>query len=100
MATPGRGPLRLSEETQASAGVMQVPKNDILIVTGTTQIDTIPPPFGGFVYGLSIILIPKDGSVVLSAAGNIAVGITAVQNRSVHLTWSKSQQKWFINSGV
>jgi hypothetical protein len=79
---------------------MQVPKNDLIIVTGTTQIDTIPPPFGGFVYGLRITLIPISGGVVLSTAGNILVGITMAINRACDLLWSKSQQKWFIENGV
>lgn len=97
---PGRGPARLSEETQASADPMLVPKNDLVIVTGTTQINTIPPPFGGFVYGLMITLLPISGSVVLGTSGNILVGITMAQNRATTLFWSKSQQKWFIDNGV
>jgi hypothetical protein len=92
---------RLSEEIQASAATMQSPRSDILIVTGNTQIDTIPPPFGGQVYGIQLILWPiTAGNLVLSAAGNILLGITVLTNRPVWLVWSKSQQKWAINSGV
>ena len=96
---PGRGSCRLSEEIQASAATLALPKSDLIILTGTTQVDTIPVPFGGQ-FSCRITLWPKDGSVVLSTAGNILVGITAVINRSVDLIWSKSQQKWAIESGV
>ena len=98
MSSPGRGPLRLSEETQASADPLVVPKNDIILLTGNTTINTIPPPFGGFVYGLVIYLIPTGANITLGAAGNILVGGTATQNKATMLVWSKSQQKWFINA--
>lgn len=96
---PGRV-ARLSEETQASAASIGPVKSDIVKVTGTTQIDTILPAFGGYTYGQEIKLIPVDGSVVLSTAGNILVGITAAQNRAVFMVWVVSLQKWVINSGV
>lgn len=96
---PGRV-ARLSEETQASAATIGPVKSDIVKVTGTTQIDTITPTFGGRVWGQQIILIPTDGNVILSAAGNINVGITAAQNRGVWLAFVPSLAKWIINSGV
>jgi hypothetical protein len=97
---PGRI-ARLSEETQASATAIGPVKSDIVKITGTTQIDTIAPaPAGGYTWGQLIILIPVDGSVILGTGGNILVGITAVINRAVFLTWVVSLQKWVINSGV
>jgi len=97
---PGKGPARLSEEVQASAATIGPVKSDICKVTGTTQIDTILPMFGGRVWGQMIILIPTDGAVILSAAGNILVGITMAQNRAVPLFWSVSLAKWVIDNGV
>jgi|SRR5215831_21398160 len=99
MASPGRGALRLSEEAQASQSVLNPVKNDIVKISGTTQIDTIPPPFGGQ-FGCQIQLVPTDGTVTLSTAGNILVGITMAQNRCTQLTWLKSLQKWTIDNGV
>lgn len=99
MAVPGRGPSRYSEETQASAATLAKPNSDIVKLTGTTQIDTIPAPFGGQ-FGTRITLVPVDGTVVLSTAGNILVGITMAQNRATDLTWVKSLAKWTIESGV
>ena|SRR5215471_9308271 len=99
MAVPGKGPSRYSEETQASAATLARPSSDIVKITGTTQIDTIPPPFGGQ-FGCRITIICVDGNVVLSTAGNMLVGITAAQNRATDLQWVKSLQKWAIESGV
>jgi hypothetical protein len=96
---PGRGSCRLSEETQASAATLAKPNSDVIKLTGTTQIDTIPPPFGGQ-FACLIQLIPVDGTVVLSTAGNILVGITMAQNRATMLTWLKSTSKWYIDNGV
>ncbi len=88
---------KLSESTVASAATIEA-KSDVLLVTGTTQVDTIIPRTGGF--GQFLILIPTAGSVVLSTSGNILIGITAVINRAVHLNFVKSTGKWYINSGV
>ena len=89
---------KLSESTVASAATIDA-KSDVVLVTGTTQIDTIIPHFGGG-FGGYLILIPTAGSVILSTAGNILIGITAVINRAVHLNYVKSTGKWYINSGV
>lgn len=89
---------KLSESTVASAATIDA-KSDVVLVTGTTQVDTIIPHYGGG-FGGFLILIPVDGSVVLSTAGNILVGITAVINRAVHLNYVKSTDSWYINSGV
>jgi len=96
---PGRGPARLSTETQASTATLAQPKSDVVVITGTTQIDTIPPPFGGQ-FNVMITLIPTDGSVVLSTAGNILIGITMAQNRSVRLNYRPATSKWYIENGV
>jgi len=89
---------KLSESVVASAAQIFA-KTDIVRVTGTTQVDTIvPAPQGGFCSFL--VLIPTDGSVVLSTAGNILIGITAVINRAVFMVFSKATGKWYINSGV
>lgn len=97
---PGRI-ARLSEETQASAATIGPVKSDIVLVTGTTAIDTITPFAGGRVWGQMIILIPTNAAgVTLSASGNILVGIAAAQNRAVFMAYVPSLAKWVINSGV
>jgi hypothetical protein len=88
---------KVSETTVASAATIFA-KSDVVKVTGTTQIDTILGNTGGF--GQFLVLIPVDGSVILSTAGNILIGITAVVNRAVFMVFLKSTGKWYINSGV
>ena len=88
---------KLSEAIVASAATIVV-KTDIVSVTGSTQIDTILAPLMGS--NVFLVLVPVDGSVVLSTAGNILVGITAVINRAVFMVWNKRVGKWYINSGV
>jgi len=90
---------KLSETTVASATSI-VAKSDIVLVTGTTAIATIVPNFGGG-FGGFLVLIPTNAAgVTLNTAGNILVGIAAVQNRAVFMTFVKSLGKWVINSGV
>lgn len=91
---------KVSESIQASAAVIDA-NADVVKLTGTTQVDTIRPMGAGRSgKGQFLILIPVDGSVVLSTAGNILVGITAVVNRAVFMVFSNASNKWFINSGV
>lgn len=89
---------KFSEVTVASAASIDA-KADIVKVTGTTQINTIIPSFGGG-FGGQIVLVPVDGAVILGTSGNILVGITAAVNRAVVLTYLRSTAKWYINSGV
>lgn len=96
---PGRGSTRLSTETQASATTMAQPKSDLVVVTGNTQIETIPPPFGGQ-FVCEITLIPTDGAVTLGTSGNILVGIAMAQNRAVRLVYRPTTSKWYIENGV
>ena len=89
---------KLSETTVASAAIIDA-KSDIINVTGAVAINTINPKFGGGFSGFCV-LIPVTGPITLGTTGNIAVGIAAVVNRAVWLVYSRSQGKWFINSGV
>jgi len=85
---------KLSEQTVASADTITA-KADILYVTGAVQVNTIRPGLG-IAQSQFLLLVATDGAVVLGATGNILVGISASQNRSVLLTWSKKLQKWII----
>jgi hypothetical protein len=88
----------MSEVTVASADTITA-KADVLNVTGAVPINTIRPGLGTAVSQF-LILNPVSGALTLGTTGNILVGIAAVQNRPVFLVWSKSAQKWLINSGV
>lgn len=89
---PGRT-TKLAEQTLASAATIY-PKADLVILTGTTGVDTIVPSFGGGFSGICI-LAPKDGAVALSATGNIAKAMTIPQNQSCVLVYSKTTGKWY-----
>lgn len=87
---------RCTEETVASATSI-IADSDVIRLTGSTAVQTILPRSG---FSQSLVLIPVDGTVVLGTSGNILVGISAVINRAVHMTFVKSMNKWVINSGV
>lgn len=89
---------KLSEGTVASAATIDA-KTDIVKVTGSTQVNTINPNYGGGFSGL-VILIPVDGALTLGTSGNILAGLAAVQNRAVFMVYVRSLAKWVINSGV
>jgi len=93
---PGRV-SKLSEEVVASASSIVV-HSDLVRITGSTTINTIDVPDGGF--SKTITLVPVDGAVALGTSGNILVGITMAQNRAVTLTYSKLAGKWYIENGV
>lgn len=93
------GLVSKSSETTVASAASIVAKSDVVLVTGTTQINTILPSFGGF--GGFLVLVPTNAAgVTLGTSGNILVGIAAVQNRAVYLMFVKSLGKWVINSGV
>jgi hypothetical protein len=89
---------KMSEATVASAGTITA-KADIVYVTGAVAVQTIIPGLGTM-QSQFLVLVPTDGALTIGAAGNILVGIAAVQNRAVFMVWSKKLQKWIINSGV
>jgi hypothetical protein len=89
---------RLTESTIASAATITA-KTDIVNVTGSTQVNTINPGLGAN-FPQMLILNPVSGALTLGTSGNIAVGVALVQNRPSVLVWSKSAQKWLIESGV
>ena len=89
---------KLSQTTTASAATINA-KTDVILVTGSTQINTITPNFGGG-FGGFVILIPTDGAVTLGTSGNIMVGIAMAQNRAVTLVFVRSTGKWYIDNGV
>jgi len=89
---------KLSESKVASGSTIQA-KTDVILVTGSTTINTITPNFGGG-FGGFCILIPTDGAVTLGTSGNILAGIAMAQNRAVWMVFVRSLGKWVIESGV
>jgi hypothetical protein len=89
---------KLSEETIASAATITA-KTDLVRVTGSTQVDTIRPNFGGGFSGI-LFFVPVDGNVTISTTGNVLGGgsITALQNKVTVLVFSKTAGKWYTHA--
>lgn len=88
---PGRT-SKLTEEVVASAATI-VARTDIVRLTGTVDIATILPNFGGGFSGI-LVLIPTAGAVTLLDSGNIAVTVVMADLRTTVLVYSKSSGKW------
>ena len=83
---------KLTESTVASAATIDA-RTDIVHVTGSTSIVNINPSFGGGFGGI-LIVVPTDGAVATTAAGNIAVAVTMPQNRATLFVYSLTLGKW------
>jgi hypothetical protein len=86
---------KLSEELLASATSIS-PKKDLVRLTGTTAVATIVPSFGGGFSGI-LFVVPLDGVVATTTAGNIAVVVSMPQNKVTALVYSKATAKWYPN---
>lgn len=84
---------KLSEEVVASTTTI-VQRTDLLRVTGTTSIATIRPNLGGGFSGICFI-VPVDGTVATTTAGNIALVVSMVVNQVCVLVYSKVAGKWY-----
>lgn len=86
---------RLTYGTRASATSIDGDR-DVLLVTGTTAIATIVPKLMNKAgAGMMIFLIPVDGAVATTTAGNIAVVQSMIQNKATCLIWHPSTAKWY-----
>lgn len=83
---------KLSEETLASATSIN-PTKDLVLLTGTTAVATITPHFGGGFSGV-LFIVPIDGNVATTTAGNISVVVTMPQDRVTVLVYSKTEGTW------
>ena len=84
---------KISEEELASAATIY-PKADMVKLTGSTDLATIVPSYGGGFSGI-LILVPTDGTLGLLTTGNIAVAVTMPQNRATILAYSKEDAVWY-----
>lgn len=84
---------RLTEKTVASTTSIEQDA-DLLRITGSTEIATITPSPGFLGFSGICIIFPTDGTLGLLTTGNIAVAVTAAQNRATVLVWSRTAQKW------
>lgn len=83
---------KLSEQLVASTTSLEV-TTDVLYVSGTTNIATLVPHFGGGFSGL-VIIVPTTGNIATVTTGNILVAVTMPQNRATVLVYSKMNGTW------
>ncbi len=83
---------RISEAIVASATSI-IQHSDMILLSGSTAIATIQPSMEGF-SGICVI-VPTDGTVATTTAGNIAIVVTMPQNRATVFTYSKMNAKWY-----
>lgn len=84
---------KLSESTLASAATID-PKSDLVFLTGTTDIATITPHFGGGFSGI-VFLCPVESELATLTTGNIAVAYPLLQDTIQILCYSKARDKWY-----
>jgi len=86
---------RLSQTTLASTTEIQA-KADLIKLTGTTAVATIVPKLPSpTVQAQLLFVIPLDGSVATTTAGNIAVVQTMIQNKVSVLIWDPVTALWY-----
>jgi hypothetical protein len=80
----------LASTTEIKASV------DLIKLTGTTAVATIIPALPSpTVQAQLLFVIPLDGSVATTTAGNIAVVQTMIQNKVTVLCWDPVTAKWY-----
>lgn len=84
---------KISETVQASAATI-VAKTDLIRLSGSTDIATITPNYGGGFSGV-LFLVPTAGTLGLLTTGNIAIAVTMPQDRVTVLVYSKAADKWY-----
>lgn len=89
---------RLSFNTQATASEIQG-NVDVVLLTGTEDIDTIVPRVSGV--GAQLIhLIATGGAVALTTDGNISAAETIPDEKCIALVYHPSTGKWYPQSAA
>lgn len=88
---------RYKEIAVVAAATVGPFQGELIVVSGTTTIDTISPNFGGQ-FGEVLRIVTPSGALTMSTAGNILIGTTTSTNMATILTWVPSLSKWVINA--
>jgi uncharacterized protein (DUF4213/DUF364 family) len=84
---------RLSHEVIASAATINV-KTDVVILTGSTGVNTINAPFTNM--ASRVVIIAGPSAITFGTSGNILVGAVVAINRPCEFIWNPVAQKWHI----
>lgn len=86
---------RLSRRTLASAATIVADK-DLLVLTGTTSIDTITPRTPNILGMCQILyILPTGGNVATTTSGNINAVVTMTDDKISMLIYEPTLAKWF-----
>jgi len=86
---------KLSEGALQSASKIY-PKTDVVLLAGSTTINTIVPALGGRQSQL-LILIPISAPITLGTSDNIYLGATIPLHRAAFLVYSRAAGGWAVN---
>ena len=86
---------RLTRSVVASAATI-IAATDVIILTGTTAIDTITPKsMNKSGQDQLAFFIPTDGTVATTTNGNVVAAQTMLQNRVTTMVWDAILGKWY-----
>jgi hypothetical protein len=81
-------------EVVIPAATTIAPSSQITIVTGTTAVATITPPWAGFAGSLDFLFTDASPGAT-TTAGNIAIATTVVSKKTLRMTYSQINSKWY-----
>lgn len=87
---------KLKEVAVASTTSIGPFQGEVVVVSGTTDVATILPNFGG--QFAQVLRVVTPAAVTFTTTGNILVGTTTTTNMATILTWVPSLSKWVINA--
>ena len=94
----GPGQLNHNIECKLESAESIAPYRKIALISGSTPISTIELPWIDFAG--DIILVPLDGTISLLDTGNIAVAVSILQHKAMHVTYVPAIGKWCPSVGV
>ncbi len=90
---PGKITRLGGPETVATTTTIS-PTSDLVMLTGTTSIETILPPFLGVAPGV-MFFVPVTDTVSTVTTGNIAIAVTMALKRVTVMVYNQVTNKWY-----
>jgi hypothetical protein len=85
---------RISERASFAAATTITPRSDLSFVSGTTNVQTILPPFEGFSGVLFLVATDPAGFATVTG-GNIALAVALTTNKATMFVYSKKNALWY-----
>ena len=84
---------RISEGSLVTATTIS-PTSDLVLISGTTAVATINPPFQGF-SGVLFLVATDPAGFATTTAGNIALVVSLTVSKVTAFVYSASKNKWY-----